>query len=288
MRRTTPILVTGLLTLTAAACGDDTVEPVADPGEISAPTTTPTTPATSEPDGGYDHPDGADEVVVRIEQEGGFAPAELIFGRVPTLVVSGDGRQLFPGPQIAIYPGPLLPNIQVADIGEDGIQALLALADDLGLLQERTYESPDNIADATDTVVTINVGGETYVHRAYALGLENGLDETGEPIDDGARQQLADFVAQATSFSGDTRAFEPEAFLVRATPVDDLSVYEVEPTVVPWPADVDVELASAECVEIDATSIMDTFADANQLTFFEQGDVVYQLAVKPVLPGTEC
>ncbi len=33
---------------------------------------------------------------------------------------------------------------------------------------------------------------------------------------------------------------------------------------------------------------MEVFAAANQLTFFTEGDVTYQLAVKPQLPGDSC
>lgn len=289
MRRTIPLTLSVLFALALTACGEDTDEPAAEPDgtDVTAP---PTDPTTTDPGGAaYEHPTGADEVVVSIEQEGGFATVEMIFSRVPTLLVSGDGRQFTPGPQIAIYPGPLLPNVQVADIGEEGIQALLALADDHGLFQDREYEAPTNIADATDTVVTIRVDGETYVHRAYALGIEDRLDEAGTVIEDEARQQLADFVAAASSeIRADTRAFDAEHYLVRATPIDDLSGFDVEPTVVPWPADVDVDLSTADCVEIAADAIGDTFAEANQLTFFEQDGVTYQLAAKPKLPGAAC
>lgn len=288
MRRSIPITVTALLLFGVAACGDDSSEPAAQPSDTAAPTTTPTTIPSTDAPSGYEHPDGADDVVVRIEQEGGFAPAQMIFSRIPSLLVSGDGRQFVPGPQIAIYPGPLLPNVQVAEIGEDGIQSLLGLADEYGLLQEREYSAPTNIADATDTVVTINVGGETYVHRAYALGLEGGLDESGDPIDDEARRELAEFVARASTVPDETTAFEPDAYLVRATPVDDLSVFDVEPTVVPWPDDVDVDLGTAECVELAASEGGPLFVDANELTFFEQDDTPYQLAVKPQLPGDAC
>lgn len=284
MRRTTLISVSALVALALTACGDDTVDPVAEPPATTAPSTVPPEPAGD----GYEHPDGADDVVVSIEQEGGFAPVEMIFSRVPSLLVSGDGRQFTPGPQIAIYPGPLLPNIQVADIGEEGIQDLLALADEHGLLEQREYKAPANIADATDTVVTIRVDGETYVHRAYALGLEGGLDETGAEIDDEARRQLTDFVAEATAVDEPTEGFEPEAYLVRATPIDDLGGFDVEPTVLPWPTDVDVDLSTAECAEIPAADVGATFAEANQLTFFEQDGTTYQLAVKPVLPGSSC
>lgn len=286
MRRTTPIIMSVLLAFALTACGDDSVEPVAEPNGTTAP---PTIPPTNGPDSvGYQHPTGADEVVVSIAQEGGFAPAEMIFASMPSFLVSGDGRQFTPGPQIAIYPGPLLPNIQVADLGEEGVQEFLALADEHGLLQERDYESPTNIADATDTVVTIRVGGETYAHRAYALGFEAGLDQSGAEVDDPARQQLAAFVAAVTSSaSPETTSFEPERFLVRATPVDDLTGYEVEPTILPWPIEIDLGSAD-DCIEIPAEAIGATFADANQLTFFEQEGLTYQLAVKPALPGMTC
>jgi hypothetical protein len=49
---------------------------------------------------------------------------------------------------VAIYPGPLLPNLLQRSITETGIQRLLDLADEHGLLGDVTYARPDNIADA--------------------------------------------------------------------------------------------------------------------------------------------
>jgi hypothetical protein len=306
--RTTALLGLGLL-VPLAACGDDsgssstpadsvappettgdsTVPPTTVPPTTTAPTTpAPTTvPPTTAPVG-YEHPDGADDVVVSIAYEGGFVPVETVFTQLPSLLVTGDARQFGLGPVTAIYPGALLPNVQVADIGEDGIQSLLELADEHGLLQEREYEGPTNIADASDTVVTITANGETFVHRAYALGLDEGLGEgTGDT--DQARAELLAFVEAATAM-GDvqTEQFEPTTYLVRSFPVDDLTGYEIEPTVVEWPLP-EIVLADADdCVAVDATAIGETFAEANQLTFFEQDGVTYQLGVKPQLPGDGC
>ena len=76
--------------------------------------------------------------------------------------------------------------------------------------------------------------------------------------------------------------------LVRSFPIDDLSGYEIDPTIVEWPVD-DVDLAAAsDCMEMLADSVGDLFIEANQLTFFEQDGVTYQLAVKPQLPATTC
>ena len=108
--------------------------------------------------------------MVEIADEGGFMPVEQVFTQLPLLLLAGDGRRYVPGPQNAIYPGPLLPNVRVSDIGEGGIQSLLDLAAEHGLLTERDYESPGNVADAPDTVVTIHANGETYVHRGIRLG----------------------------------------------------------------------------------------------------------------------
>ncbi|MCB0968274.1 MAG: hypothetical protein KDB37_15690 [Ilumatobacter sp.] len=290
--RSLALLVPVALAMTLAACGDDSEpaadEPVDTVADAVPPTTVPptTVPPTTAAPAGYEHPTGADEVVVSITHEGGFVPVETIFSQLPSLLVTGDARQFTLGPQIAIYPGPLLPNVQVAAIGEDGVQDLLALADEYGLLEDREYEVPTNIADASDTVVTITADGATYVHRAYALGLGAGPGVTDES---GDRADLQAFVEAATMMDETpTDTFASDAYLVRSFPTDDLSGYDIEPTIVAWPlADVDLAAAS-DCVEIAAADIGDVFATANQLTFFEQDGVVYRLAVKPQLPGDAC
>ncbi|TDT16993.1 hypothetical protein BDK89_2594 [Ilumatobacter fluminis] len=294
--RATALIVPAALAFTLAACGDDS-EPAADepidtvvdttvPPTTPATTASPTAPPTTVADG-YEHPTGADEVVVSIAYEGGFMTMEATFAQLPSLLVTGDAREFSLGPQIEIYPGPLLPNVQLADIGEAGIQELLALADEHGLLQDREYDADTNVADASDTVVTISANGETYVHRAYALGLGGGPGMTEET---GDRAELQAFVdaAMMTLGTSETEAFEAETYLVRSFPIDDVSGYEIEPTIVEWSVD-GVDLAAAsDCVEIPADQVADLFVDANQLTFFEQDGTTYQLAVKPQLPGDSC
>lgn len=294
--RATALIVPAALAFTLAACGDDS-EPAADEpidtvvDTTAAPTTPPTTaPPTAPPTtvaDGYEHPTVADEVVVSIAYEGGFMTMEATFAQLPSLLVTGDAREFSLGPQIEIYPGPLLPNVQLADVGEAGIQELLALADEHGLLQDREYDADTNVADASDTVVTISANGETYVHRAYALGLGGGPGMTEET---GDRAELQAFVDAAlmTLGTSETEAFEADAYLVRSFPIDDVSGYEIEPTIVEWTVD-GVDLAAAsDCVEIPADQVADLFVDANQLTFFEQDGTTYQLAVKPQLPGDSC
>jgi len=203
-----------------------------------------------------------------------------------------------PGAQIEIYPGPLLPAVQVQSITEEGIQAILAAADEAGLFAQIDYEQPTNIADASTAQVTINVGGQTYVHEAYALGLAN----PGQPGEETTpeRQALADFIAQLMDLPtlagadqlGEQVVFEADQYGIEALVVDDLSVYGtdgIEPTVVDWPAEATVRLADAAmCTVVSAGEVGETLAAANQLTFFTDADVTYQVLAKPILPGTDC
>jgi hypothetical protein len=279
-------LATVGLGLVAVACGSDDTQP-------ASPSPDSTLPPVDDP-AGYEHPTGADEVIVSYEEVGGFTTREFAFQRTPNVLVAGDGRAFSPGAQIEIYPGPLLPAVQVWTMTEEQIQEVLRLADEAGLLEEVEYDQPDNIADATTAVVTINANGETFVHEAYALGIGDGpggAESTPE------RQALLDFVGELsnitnTAASGEVVLYEPEAYAIEALPVDDLSAYGtdgIEPTVVDWPADASVRLADASsCTVIAADEVDEVFAAANQLTFFDDGGVVYQVLVRPVLPGRAC
>lgn len=279
------VSATLIAALGLAACGSDSGSPAADdslPGVVD----------------GYDRPTGADEVVISYTQVGGFLPRELVFQQTPNLLVSGDGRLFTPGAQIAIYPGPLLPAVQVQTISDDGIQAMLAAAEEAGLFRQIDYEQPTNIADAATARLTISVGGETFVHEAYALGLEISGGEGRETSPE--RQALADFLGQLDDVTalvgadelGEQTIYQPDRYGIEAFVVDDLSAYGsdgIEPTVVDWPTEAGVRLAAAgSCTEVPADEVGDTLAAANQLTFFVDDGVTYQVAAKPILPGTDC
>jgi hypothetical protein len=265
-----------------SACGDD-----------SSTVTSP-----NEPDGGagdngagIEHPTGADEAVLEIREEGGLAGPQQVAGPA-TLVVTGDGRLVQPGPVIEIYPGPLLPNLQQRTISEDGIQHLLALADEHGLLADATYPSLDNVMDAPDTVVTIHAGGQSYEHRANALGFEGEGAETDE-----SRARLQDFVAAATALAasndpslGDEEPYGADVYLIRALPDQpERSPDGLEPSIVEWPSDAPVRLAdAAACAEVPAASVAEVLATADQLTRFLDAGVSYALSAQPRVAGQSC
>lgn len=61
-------------------------------------------------------------------------PPRSLFGNVPALVVTADGRVLTPGVMIQIYPGPLVAPIVERPISPAGAAALLQAAGDAGIL----------------------------------------------------------------------------------------------------------------------------------------------------------
>jgi hypothetical protein len=281
--RIVPILF--VVALGVAACGSDSDSPAADD---SLP------PVTD----GYQHSTGADDVVIEYAEVGGFTTRELTFQQTPSVLVSGDGRLFGPGAQIEIYPGPLLPAVQVQTVSEQGIQSILAAADEAGLLQDIEYEQPTNIADASTARVTINVDGETFVHEAYALGL--GSPGAGTEESTPERQALADFIAQLNDMPtlagaeelGEQTLFDPSEYGIEALVVEDLDAYasdDIQPRVAEWPVDVSVRLADASsCTVVPAAEVSETLATADQLTFFTDADITYQVLAKPILPGTAC
>jgi hypothetical protein len=264
-----------------AACGDPDLAAGTDP----APDTTPGSPPTTT----IAHPTGADEIVLKLSYEGGFVAPGYLFVNTPSLLVSGDGRVFTPGIVPAIYPGPLLPTIMVRRISEDGMQALLRIAQAAGLMAPPPeYPDRHNVADASTTVLTINAGGETFVHSAYALGMGDAEAGVRKTLLDAttALGNLDKVVGEAT--------LEPDAEFVastyrlqaRAVDPTELAGQDPAPTVVDWPAGAAVALAEAtECARVDAAAVGTLFIDAKQNTYFQQGDVVYQLAVAGVLPG---
>ena len=290
MTRRTPPALTAMVAvaLVLAACGGD------DAAAPASESTLPAVDTTAASSGDYDHPTGADDVVIEYAEVGGFTTREFAFQQTPRLLVSGDGRAFSPGAQIEIYPGPLLPAVQVQSITEAGIQSIFAAADAAGLLADVEYEAPTNIADASTAQLILNVNDETWVHEAYALGF-SAPGGAGESTPE--RQALLDFVTQLNDLPalvgaeqlGEVTLFEPESYQIEAIVIDDLSVYGtdgIEPTVVEWPVDVSVRLADASTrVDVPAAEVADTLGAANQLTFFTDAGVTYQVLARPRLPG---
>ncbi|MCL3860969.1 hypothetical protein [Actinotalea sp. K2] len=254
-----------------------------------------------------------DQPLLQVSSSGGYTLFGTDFSTVAQLTVYPDGRAVTHGPQIAIYPPPALPSLQLHTLREADVDALVDLAREARLLADGPdYGSPP-VADAPVTSVTLRVDGSTYLHEVDGLGVE-GLEDTSlpgvSPQAREAREVLSTFVQDAQELvtaAADGVPYQPGSYAVLVLPVDDVTSDDGaerngegngaaappeptapdRPTVLPWTVD-GVTLADAgQCVLVtgdQARDLEDALADADLLTRFEQDDVVYDVWVRPLLP----
>lgn len=235
-------------------------------------------------------PEDGDTPILTIKNEGGFVPVEFLIGNMPRFVVTADRTLYYQGPQIEIFPGPLLPNVLVTQMSESDWNEMLSILDELGIAdyEEKTAnEGTDGIADAgTDVITFRDVNGE---HRlsAYALGFSDG-DTSSDRVFATELIQLLDEVANSEASS----PYVPDRLQVAAGNIG----FDLEPgmaTTEPWPlaiplADMSDYLAGWKCTEVtgdEVANLLAVFENANQATLWGEDEV--NLKVTPVLPGEE-
>src|SRR5207344_2382827 len=113
---------------------------------------------------------GSDELVLRIEQVGGFVAIQYNLTRMPMLSLYADGLLVTPGAQIEIYPGPALPAMSQQQLSPEAVQLLLRAAIDVGLDKDRDYTDLGSmmISDAPTTTFTLTVDGQMHTTQVYA------------------------------------------------------------------------------------------------------------------------
>lgn len=275
--RTLALVLLVALVGTAVACGDD-----AQPAEVGA---------GSGGDGGLD----PDEVVVSIELVGAFTTPEWTFQNLPTAVVYGDGTRLAVGPQTMIYPGAAVPPVLHDELTADDVEDIVAAARDAGLDAEDVDYGQPPVADAGDTLVTVNIDGRTYVHRATALGLaEGGLGASDQLSDEqlAAREALAGFVSHVTGLAGsaEPEAYAADRYRLWVRPADEVDAGmeddDLGPRRTEWTVDA-VSLEASDCTPVEgeaATAVHALMAEADQLTRFDAGGTTWSVVARPVLP----
>jgi hypothetical protein len=239
------------------------------------------------------------------------------FITLPAFTLLGDGRVIVPGAQAAIFPGPALPPVQVRQLTEDGVQAVLgAVAASGQFAASAEWRGAQNfVADAADTVFTLNADGRTVTVSVYGLGtLIPGEEPPNFPAAEKPvhqalgrlleRLSAPDTWLSATAWVADQtwQPYVPEALrlLVRnadADPPDNSGIANQE---LPWPTAVDpatfgaaTEFGDFRCGVVtgqDADVWFESLSNANQLTRFVADDHRYEVTVRPLLPdeATEC
>ncbi|MHB8869098.1 MAG: hypothetical protein ACYC6T_04660 [Thermoleophilia bacterium] len=253
-------------------------------------------------DGDFTYPTGPEDVVFRIEYGGGFAPVEVIFTTLPGLSLYGDGRVITEGPIPAIYPGPALPNLQVATLSPAGIQKLLAAARDAGLFESGVDYGQPTVADGSTTTFTITADGTVFETSIYHLAPDNSaaLGLSDDQVERRARvldfqTKLGDLAGWFGDDLGPEQPYEWQALSILIMPGDPGGQDDsgIEPRIVDWPL---ADLATlgepnevpqgrrAVITGADLETLRPLVQQADTLTFWRSGGTIYSLLLRPLLP----
>jgi hypothetical protein len=241
--------------------------------------------------------------VLRVETGGGFVPSDVSLTQVPRFSLYGDGRVVVTGPQIEIYPGPALPNLQSRTVDEAGAQAIRLAAREAGLEgADRRYEGNKRVADAGTTTFTVAANGEVHTTSVYALfDSEESAGVSEEERE--ARRKLTAFDQDL----GDLKRWLPEGsvgpegafpsnglrvFVIPSFPESGEQLNEPEkvwPLVTPLsafgqPVDGQPEVRCGVAEGSNADFLRPLVTQANQLTPWRSGDRTYHLVFRPLLP----
>jgi hypothetical protein len=239
-----------------------------------------------------DQPDPSD-VALRVEYTGGFLTPAMIAGRMPIVTVYGDGRVVSQGPQIAIYPGPALPNVEVRQIDAATVTQLIDKAVAAGVGKTADFGQP-GVADAPTTRFTALTAAGHVTTEVYALveaGESTGLTEQQTA----ARTKFRDLYTELTGLpdkSGTAKPYEPTALAAYATPwVAPDAALGNQPEVA-WPGS---ELPGASlgqqlnlgCVTVTGDGVQKVLAaaaKANSATPWTSAGKRWNVIFRPLLP----
>ena len=252
-------------------------------------------------DGPISHPTGADELVLRVEYQGGFVPYGFTLSNMPAWSLFGDGTLITQGPQIEIYPQPALPSLARTPITEDGVQAILQAAKDAGLMDGDANYGDECIADATTTVFTTYANGSRSVVSAYALDVGEPAGTCASTQDAKARAALGEFQAKL----GDLGSWLPRGSVGQETPFDATQMrvyvlpYQRDPQLpqeaIGWPVGTRLSAfgesladdAQTRCGVVAGDEFERVYAaaqSADQLTPWMSDGEKYGLILRPLLP----
>jgi len=303
MKRILPGLFVVLIVLTACAASG---------GSSSGPPSS-TSPPSSGDASGIDHPTGSEAILV-VDSSGGFVPVQFMATRLPNFVMFGDGRVIMQGVQTLEFPGPAYPPLVERTLTEEGIQAVLRGVEDTNLFTAdlELNGAQAVVADAANTVFTLNADGQEVTVSIYALGallpdMEAPQGISSAEIDahrvlgqlnDGLMTLDSWLPADAWEAEG-WQPYEAEAFrlYVRDVTGEPVEGGDLPEQVREWPTDDDPAAFGAEetffgdgtrcgVVDGDAGAIwLEELAAANQMTLWtDDGERRFSVMARPVLP----
>jgi hypothetical protein len=226
---------------------------------------------------------------------------------MPMVTITADRRVVRQGPQMAIYPRPLLPNLQAAPITDDGFAKIVELARRLGLLSGNgDFVPPDLMDGAPVGRVEITVDGVLHDLRGDPTRVIVCITTPCDPAP-GTPEAFGTFWNALTDLSWLRGDLGPEApYLADAyallTGVEPAGDPAIRPGLAVWPLTGSIATfgkpigsdAAHRCGTVrgaDAAAVRPSFESANQLTrWVDQGgdpSGAMPLQARPMVPGED-
>ncbi len=226
-------------------------------------------------------------LVLQVALTGGFTTPQELASRLPLASVYADGRVLTQGPQIAIWPSPALPNVQVQQVDQATVRGLVDRAVAAGVTGTGDLGEPP-LADVTTTRFTLVTAEGTAVREVYALA--ETPDDTVTAEQAAARARLRGLVEAITSVGGESGSYVPQTVAAVVQPHPGGDPEHPQPDVA-WPGP---ELpgaplgAGVTCVSATGQQAADVLAAASSATALTPWVTAdgsrWSIAFRPVLP----
>lgn len=235
-----------------------------------------------------------DALVLRVRQVGGFVGPDALAGELPDLSVYADGRMIFNGPTVLIYPGPALPNVQVLTISPATLATLVDKAVAAGVKPGTDFGQP-GVADARTTRVTLVTAAGEQTVEANALGEAQPGDPMLTPAQQDARAKLRAYLDELDKLKSQGRPaqYRPEILAAVARPFvkidDDLPEPPREqrwvgPALPGEPLNAEAGITCVTATGEQAAAIRAAAEQANANTPWLSGGKSWTVRFRPLLP----
>ncbi|WP_212999259.1 hypothetical protein [Winogradskya consettensis] len=235
----------------------------------------------------------ADDLLLRVEQVGGFVAPSMRSGRLPQISIYADGRVITEGPVPAIYPGPALPNLQVVMIDPEQARALAEKSAAAGVTEGTDFGQP-GVADVPSTQVTAVTAAGRHTVAAEALNEARANDSALTAAQQAARTKLKAYLDDVNKITLTKIApvqYKPEIIAAVVTPyvaTDDA----VRPETIEWPGaalpgEPLAEGAELTCVTAtgeQGDTVLAAAAKAKTNTAWGHGGNTWSIRFRPLLP----
>jgi len=215
-----------------------------------------------------------DNIVLSIDEGGGFVAAQVIATELPHVIVYGDGR-VITGRTGWADRSVGLPYLRQYMIGPDGLRQLVSLAFAAGVGQDIDYGHP-LVADVSTTTFRVLTSYGLLATHVYALEHDEGLD----PAMRDARQKLIDLQEALTDIdstlgpdvAGLATSYQPVRVAVvsqqwgNSTPSDERTWPGPTLPGQPLPLNPMIGEDDLSCVEASGTDLGPVLAEADAAT----------------------